>query len=253
MKSAWTSSLAKNDTVKSARQLYLQNCANCHGDTMTGSPPQLPKLLNMGPKWDEAAIFKITRQGAGRMPGYPNLSDSDIKAVAKYILSGESKPIESDEPAAVTLDYRFTGYRKFLDQEGYPAIAPPWGTLNAINLNTGELAWKIPFGEYPELTEKGIKDTGSESYGGPVVTAGGLIFIAATNYDRKLRAFDKSTGKLLWETTLPFSANATPAVYSAGGRQFVVVCAEGSKGRANDPKGGRYIAFALPMVPRQNH
>ena len=250
---AWTSSLAKNETVKSARQLYLQNCANCHGDTMTGSPPQLPKLLNMGPKWDEAAIFKITRQGAGRMPGYPNLSDSDIKAVAKYILSGESKPIESDEPAAVTLDYRFTGYRKFLDQEGYPAIAPPWGTLNAINLNTGELAWKIPFGEYPELTEKGLKNTGSESYGGPVVTAGGLIFIAATNYDRKLRAFDKSTGKLLWETTLPFAANATPAVYSAGRRQFVVVCAEGSKGRANDPKGGRYIAFALPIVPRQNH
>lgn len=244
---AWTSSLAKNDTVKSARQLYLQNCANCHGDTLAGSPPQLPKLLNMGPKWDEAAIFKITRQGAGRMPGYPNLSDSEITAIAKYILSGESKPIESDEPAAVTLDYRFTGYRKFLDQEGYPAIAPPWGTLNAINLNTGELAWKIPFGQYPELAEKGLTDTGSESYGGPAVTAGGLVFIAATNYDRKLRAFDKSTGKLLWETTLPFSANATPAVYSAGGRQFVVVCAEGSKGRASDPKGGRYLAFALPI------
>lgn len=243
---AWTSSLAKNDTVKSARQLYLQNCANCHGDTMAGSPPQLPKLVNMGPKWDEAAIFKITRQGAGRMPGYPNLSDSEIKAVAKYILSGESKPIESDEPAAVTLDYRFTGYRKFLDPEGYPAIAPPWGTLNAINLHTGEIAWKIPFGEYPELAAKGLKDTGSESYGGPVVTAGGLIFIAATNYDRKLRAFDKSTGKLLWETTLPFSANATPAIYSVGGRQFIVVCAEGSKGRPNDPKGSKYIAFALP-------
>lgn len=249
---AWTSSLAKNDTVKSARQLYLQNCANCHGDTMAGSPPQLPKLLNMGPKWDEAAIVKITRQGAGRMPGYPNLSDAEITAIAKYILSGESKPIESDEAAAVTLDYRFTGYRKFLDPDGYPAIAPPWGTLNAINLNTGEYVWKIPFGEYPELVEKGMKDTGSESYGGPVVTAGGLVFIAATNYDRKLRAFDKETGKLLWETTLPFSANATPAVYSAGGRQFVVVCAEGSKGRPNDPKGGKYIAFALPVVPGSN-
>lgn len=247
---AWTSSLAKNDTVKSARQLYLQHCANCHGDTMAGSPPQLPKLLNMGPKWDEAAIFKITRQGAGRMPGYPNLSDAEITAIAKYILSGESKPIDVDEHAAITQDYRFTGYRKFLDQEGYPAIKPPWGTLNAINLNTGEFAWKIPFGEYPELAEKGLKDTGSESYGGPVVTAGGLVFIAATNYDRKLRAFDKSTGKLLWEATLPFSANATPAVYSAGGRQFVVVCAEGSKGRGNDPKGGKYIAFALPQPPR---
>jgi quinoprotein glucose dehydrogenase len=243
---AWTSSLVKNEGERSARQLYLRNCANCHGDTMAGSPPQLPKLVNMGPKWDEAAIFKITRQGAGRMPSYPNLTDAEIKAVAQYILSGVSKPIESDEPAAVALDYRFTGYHKFLDHEGFPAIAPPWGTLNAINLNTGEYAWKIPFGEYPELAEKGNKDTGSESYGGPVVTAGGLVFIAATNYDRKFRAFDKATGKLLWETTLPFAANATPAVYSAGGRQFIVVTAEGSKGRANDPKGGKYIAFALP-------
>ena len=106
--------------------------------------------------------------------------------------------------------------------------------------------WKIPLGEYPELAAKGLKNTGSENYGGPVVTAGGLVFIAATNYDRKLRAFDKSTGKLLWETTLPFAANATPAVYEAGGRQFVVVCAEGSKGRKEDPKGGQYVAFALP-------
>ncbi len=244
---AWTSSLAKNNNVKSARQLYLQNCANCHGDTLTGSPPQLPKLLNMGPKWDIAAITKITRQGAGRMPGFPSLSDAEVKAVSEYILSGESKEIQSDEPAAVTLDYRFTGYHKFLDPDGYPAVAPPWGTLNAINLDTGKFAWSIPFGEYPELAEKGLKDTGSESYGGPVVTAGGLVFIAATNYDRKLRAFDKATGKLLWETTLPFSANATPAVYSSGGRQFIVVCAEGSKGRPNDPKGGKYIAFALPL------
>jgi quinoprotein glucose dehydrogenase len=243
---AWTSNLVKNEAVKSARQLYLQNCANCHGDTMTGSPPQLPKLVNMGPKWDEAAIFRITRQGAGRMPGFPNLSDPEIKAVAQYILSGVSKPIDSDDEADTFLDYRFTGYRKFLDPDGYPAIAPPWGTLNAIDLNKGEITWQIPLGEYPELAEKGMTSTGSENYGGPAVTAGGLVFIAATNYDRKLRAFDKISGKLLWETTLPFSANATPAIYSAGGRQFVVVCAEGSKGRPDDPKGGKYIAFALP-------
>ena len=101
--------------------------------------------------------------------------------------------------------------------EGYPAIAPPWGTLNAINLNTGEYAWKIPLGEYPALVAKGMKDTGSENYGGPIVTAGGLVFIAATNFDRKFRAFDKQTGKLLWETTLPFAGNATPITYSGAG------------------------------------
>jgi len=243
---AWTSHLTKNETVKSARQLYLRNCGNCHGDAMAGSPPQLPKLLNMDPKWNKAAIFRLVRQGAGRMPSFPNLSDTDLNAVVDYVLTGESKPLQADEEAAVAQDYRFTGYRKFLDPDGYPAIAPPWGTLSAINLNTGDFAWQIPLGEYPELAENGMKDTGSENYGGPAVTAGGLVFIAATNYDRKLRSFDKSTGKRLWETTLPFSANATPAVYMADGRQFVVVCCEGSKGRPKDPKGGTYIAYALP-------
>ncbi|HLJ55827.1 MAG TPA: PQQ-binding-like beta-propeller repeat protein, partial [Chthonomonadaceae bacterium] len=152
---AWTSSLAKNEQARSARQLYLQNCANCHGDTLAGAPPQVPKLLNMGPKWDVAAISRITKQGAGRMPSFPNWSDSEVTAVAQYILSGESKPIESDEEAAITQDYRFTGYHKFLDPDGYPAVAPPWGTLSAINLNTGEIAWQVPLGQYPELAAKG--------------------------------------------------------------------------------------------------
>jgi len=242
----WTASLARNEIAKSPRQLYLQHCGNCHGDTLAGSPPQMPSLLKLGPKWDLAAIAKITREGAGRMPGFPNLSAADVTAVSEYVRSGESKPIEPDEAAVVQLDYRFTGYKKFLDPDGYPAVAPPWGTLNALDLTTGEYAWQIPLGEYPELAAQGQRNTGSENYGGPVVTAGGLLFIAATNYDRKFRAFDKTTGKLLWETTLPFSANATPAVYSVGGRQFVTLCAEGSKGRPTDPKGSRIIAFALP-------
>jgi quinoprotein glucose dehydrogenase len=124
-------------------------------------------------------------------------------------------------------------------------VAPPWGTLNAINLNTGEYLWKVPLGEYPALAAKGIKDTGSENYGGPIVTAGGLIFIAATNFDKKLRAFDKDTGKLLWETVLPFPGNATPVTYEVAGRQYVVIAAGG--GKAWDlPSGGVYVAFALP-------
>ncbi len=129
--------------------------------------------------------------------------------------------------------------------DGYPAIAPPWGTLNAIDLKTGKYLWKIPFGEYPELAAKGLKNTGTENYGGPVVTAGGVLFIGATIYDRKFRAFDTSNGKLLWETELPFSGVATPATYEVDGRQFVVIGASGARD-AKAKQGGAYVAFALP-------
>ena len=136
------------------------------------------------------------------------------------------------------------GYKKLLDPDGYPAIEPPWGTLNAINLDTGEVAWKIPLGEFAELAAEGMRNTGSENYGGPVVTAGGLVFIAATLYDKKFRAFDKANGKLLWETTLPASGVATPATYMVNGRQHVVIAAGG--GKYGLPTGGSYVAFALP-------
>lgn len=144
--------------------------------------------------------------------------------------------------------YRFTGFKKFFDPEGYPAVAPPWGTLTAIDLNSGEHEWQVPLGEYPELAAAGLTRTGSENYGGPIVTAGGLVFIAATNFDKKVRAFDKATGALLWEAPLPFAGNGTPATYEVGGRQYLVVPAGGGKARPGVPleTGGVYVAFALP-------
>jgi quinoprotein glucose dehydrogenase len=179
------------------------------------------------------------------MNGFPNLSDDELYAVIGFLIGAESKEVQSSGPPPPGMDYRFTGYHRFLDSEGYPAVAPPWGTLNAINLNTGEYVWKIPLGEYPELAAKGMKNTGTENYGGPIVTAGGLVFIGSTNFDRKFRAFDKATGELLWETTLPFAGNATPATYEVNGKQFVVIGAGGGKD-PKSPSGGAYVAFALP-------
>jgi len=248
---AWTGALAENSAEDTPKALYLNQCAVCHGEKMAGSPPAIPSLVGVGDRMHFADVAATIRNGKGRMPGFANLeNDSDRwYGLLSYVMSGGTaengkKEITSSGPAPTAMKYHFTGYHKFLDPDGYPAVAPPWGTLNAINLNTGEYVWKIPLGEYPDLAAAGQENTGTENYGGPVVTAGGLVFIAATNFDKKFRAFDKATGALLWETTLPFSANTTPAVYEVDGRQFVAIAAGGGK----DPKsksGGVYVAFAL--------
>jgi len=246
---AWTGALAENSPGNTPKSFYLSQCAVCHGEKMAGSPPAIPSLIGIGNRMSLPQIAATIRNGKGRMPGFPINDDEQLYGLLSYITSGgaadgkgsDGKEMKSIASAPPLTKYHFTGYHKFLDSDGYPAVAPPWGTLNAINLNTGEYVWKIPLGEYPELP---AKNTGTENYGGPVVTAGGLVFIAATNFDKKFRAFDKSTGALLWETTLPFSANTTPAVYEVDGRQFIAIAAGGGK----DPKsksGGVYLAFAL--------
>jgi quinoprotein glucose dehydrogenase len=144
--------------------------------------------------------------------------------------------------------FTFSGYNKFMDPDGYPATAAPWGHLTAIDLKTGKFAWRIPFGEYPELVAKGMPATGSESYGGAVATASGLLFIAATNFDRKMHAFDSHSGKLLWQTVLPYAGNTTPITYMAGGKQYVVIAAGGGYSR-KEPRGSLYIAFSLDGGP----
>ncbi len=239
---AWSGRLAENTDGNSPRGIYMSQCSVCHGEKMTGSPPAFPSLVGIGSRMTVEQVAGTIKNGKGRMPGFPNLTDDQRYALADFLTRNKSK--ELTKPAPATMKYRFTGYLKFLDPEGYPAVKPPWGTLSAINLNTGEYVWRIPLGVYPELAAQGKTDTGSENYGGPVVTAGGLLFIGATNFDKKFRAFDKATGELLWETTLPFSGNATPATYEVNGRQFVVIAAGGGK----DPKsrsGGVYVAFAL--------
>jgi quinoprotein glucose dehydrogenase len=241
---AWTGALAENTEEGSPKSLYLSQCGVCHGEKREGSPPAIPSLVGVGDRLSPGEIASTVKNGKGRMPGFPGLPDEQLLALVDYLTGAEGRELSSSQLPPPGTKYRFTGYHKFLDPYGYPAVAPPWGTLNAINLNTGEYVWKIPLGEYPELAAKGQRNTGTENYGGPIVTAGGLVFIGATNFDKKFRAFDKSTGKLLWETTLPFAGNATPATYEANGRQFVVIAAGGGKD-LRSPSGGVYVAFAL--------
>jgi quinoprotein glucose dehydrogenase len=242
---AWTGGLVENTGGNTPKSIYLSQCSVCHGEKRAGSPPAMPSLVGVGDRLTAMQIGATIKNGKGRMPGFPSLDDDQLYALIEYLTSGEDKELASSGLAPVAMRYRFTGYKKFLDPEGYPAVAPPWGTLNAINLNTGEYVWTIPFGEYPELTARGIRGTGTENYGGPIVTAGGLLFIGATNFDKRFRAFDKRTGQLLFERSLPFAGNATPATYEVNGRQFVVIAAGGGKDPKSKP-GGIYVAFALP-------
>ena len=244
---AWIVKLAKRpppSESNSGKSLYAAHCSGCHNPNLSGNPPDVPALTHLDQRLTNREVVTLIRGGNGRMPAFPQLNALEMNAIAEYILKGNDN-IVSATSSASQQQYMLGSSTRFLDPDGYPAITPPWGTLTAIDLNKGTFVWQIPFGEYPELAAKGLKNTGSENYGGGVVTAGGLLFIGATNYDKKFRAFDKATGELLWETTLPFAGNATPAVYEVNGKEYVVIAAGGGKS-VHDISGGEYVAFALP-------
>jgi quinoprotein glucose dehydrogenase len=229
---------------RSDKSVYQNNCASCHGADLKGNGGTFPSLVGVGNRRTKDEMFQIIRNGQGRMPAFMELLESGtINDLVNFLVTGHDVA-ESAGTNPNFLKYRNTGYAIFLDPDGYPAIKPPWGTLNAIDLTKGTIAWKIPFGEYPKLAAQGVKNTGSDNYGGPVVTENGLLFIGATTYDKKFHAYDKRTGTLLWETTLPASGNATPSTYMLNGKQYVVIVCGGGKNGAES--GGSIVAFALP-------
>jgi glucose dehydrogenase len=248
-----TKASADKSTVIAGADLYVDKCSTCHGDHREGKPPTFPALVGVANRLSEQQIQDRIHQGKGLMPAFPALAGKELEGLLNYLATAQG-PIDPDPDhdaiysataEGAPMKYRITGSKDFLDPDGYPAIKPPWGTLNAIDLNTGKYVWKIPLGEYPALVAKGTTNTGTENYGGPIVTAGDVLFIGATVYDKKFRAFDSLTGQLLWETVLPNAAVATPATYMIDGKQYVVVAAGGGK----DPKGSSgsvYVSFSLP-------
>jgi quinoprotein glucose dehydrogenase len=231
--------IENNDT-----SLYEAKCAACHRSDRQGSPAA-PSLIDVGSRKSREQIADLIRHGTGRMPAFPDFGAKNINDLVDFLLTGVDKgkdPNLLKEPTYVK--YRSDGETLWRDPDGFPPLTPPWGTLSAIDLNAGTIRWQIPFGEFPELAAKGLRNTGSDNYGGPIVTASGLVLIGATNFDRKFHAYDKATGKLLWETTLPAAGNATPSIYAIGGREYVVIVCGGGKNGA--PSGSSVVAFALP-------
>jgi quinoprotein glucose dehydrogenase len=242
------------------QQVYLQNCAGCHGADRAGNKAaNIPSLLDLSKRLTRAQAMEVVTKGRAVMPPWGFLPEARREAVVGWLLGeSETPPVDAgarskpewetyvaDKPTAhfTPPPYTHTGYNRWLDPDGYPAIKPPWGTLNAIDLNTGEYLWRVPLGEYPKLAARGVPKTGTENYGGPLVTSGGVIFIGASK-DENFRAFDRATGRELWHFKLPAGGYATPATYEAGGRQFVVIACGG--GKMGTKSGDAYIAFALP-------
>jgi quinoprotein glucose dehydrogenase len=249
------------------RAIFRSNCRLCHGENLAGQPPAVPPLQDVGSRLTADQIVSVVMQGRGPMPAFSRLSDADVHSLLAYLLHPEHAPAVTSSHAADVktsaassalppekLHYQ-SSFGFMFTSNGLPAIAPPWTTLTAYDLNRGIIEWQVPLGEVPELVAKGFRNTGSHfPKVGPVVTAGGLIFTGTR--DRKVRALDSATGKVLWEAEVGAALEGMPAVYQIDGREYVVFCAAAQATThthnlpghpaVNTPIPGAYIAFSLP-------
>jgi quinoprotein glucose dehydrogenase len=246
----------KTETPPSGQILYNNYCSSCHGKDKKGNGAEIPGLSQTNNHLSKTEISHIIEDGRRRMPSFAQLSQNERNALADFLLNNQkteniskgnsgnhiSDVVDKNSDFPYQPPYHAKIWAKVFDQFGYPGIKPPWGTLNAIDLKTGDYVWRVPLGEFPELTKKGIPVTGTENYGGPVVTDGGLVFIAATR-DEKIRAFDKKTGEPVWDFPLPAAGFATPITYEVNGKQFLVIAAGGGRGLKSS---ATYVAFTLP-------
>jgi len=246
---AWLLSMEPLDAsayhgMSQGEMLYLNHCASCHRKDRSGNElSRSPSLLQLDGRYDQTTLKAMIHNGKGMMPGFPHLNQEEQDAISSFVLGDNSDKQEVSSTTTKSSElYRHRGYHKFFDSNGLPALAPPWGTLNAIDLNTGEYIWKVPLGETPELQAQGHPTTGSENYGGPIITDNGLLFIAATK-DGVMRAFDRHTGEIIWSYQLPAAAFATPSMYQVDGKQYLVIACGGEK--LGTAKGNQIVAFSL--------
>ncbi len=231
------------NVIDGGKSIYSRYCSSCHGLDRKGYEPDLPSLMAIKNRLSEDEVLDIIMKGSGKMPAFGPVVEGKTEKIISFLFEREEdRSLNSNKIKKDTAGYfNSTAYARFRDAAGRPATKPPWGTLNAIDLNTGEYAWRIPLGNRPELQGEGEPMTGTENFGGPMVTAGGLVFIGATS-DKKFRAFDKQTGDLLWETELPGGGYASPATYMSEGRQFITLAVSSG----DRYPAGLIMAFALP-------
>ncbi|GAB2567534.1 outer membrane protein assembly factor BamB family protein [Spirosoma areae] len=232
----------KENNNLSGENLFKMYCSSCHGVDRKGTNYG-PNILAKTTSYNVQKLENIIRKGAEPMPSFRHLPQEQISAIIGFLKGQQiglsagkrARYEESNEP------YGFSGYDSYTDGNGNPTIKPPFGTLNAIDLNTGNTLWQVPLGEDPKLAKMGIKQSGIYNRGGGIATAGGLIFIAAT-VDRTFRAFDQKTGEILWQVQLPGNGTCIPATYALAGKQYITLAV--SPNPSTGYKGG-YLTFGL--------